>query len=201
MIYFTSDLHLNNYNIMKYEPVTRPFGSVAEMNDELIKRWNETVSPEDTVYILGDFIMGMADQVEETLNKLNGKKILIRGNHDTRTKLEIYNKLGIEVKLIEYIQYKGRFFILCHFPLMNEDFLKMVTQNNSEVILLYGHIHSNAPKGYVNGTYHVGVDTNNLTPISIEQIWQESWPEEQMTPEVVAYKAAAEAGECPEEKI
>ena len=41
----------------------------------------------------------------------------------------------------------------------------MVIKNNSEVVVCYGHIHSNAPKGYVNGTYHVGMDTNNLTPV------------------------------------
>ena len=69
-------------------------------------------------------------------------------------------------------------------------FIKMVIQDNSEVVNLYGHVHGNAPKGYVNGTYHVGADTNNLTPISIQQIWEECWPKEIMTPEVVAYKEA-----------
>ena len=49
----------------------------------------------------------------------------------------------------------------------------MVKQKNPECILLYGHVHSKAPKGYYNGTFHVGVDTNNLKPISIEEIWKE----------------------------
>ena len=49
----------------------------------------------------------------------------------------------------------------------------MVSEDNGEVVVLYGRIHSNAPKGFVDGAYHVGMDTNNLTPISIEQIWQE----------------------------
>ena len=64
----------------------------------------------------------------------------------------------------------------------------MVRKDNSEVIVCYGHIHSNATPGYVDGTYHVGVDTNNLTPISIQQVWEESWPEEIMTEEIKAYK-------------
>ena len=38
----------------------------------------------------------------------------------------------------------------------------MVVKDNSEVVMLYGHIHSNAPKGYVDGSYHVGMDTNDL---------------------------------------
>ena len=53
---------------------------------------------------------------------------------------------------------------------------------------IYNQPLSKAPKGYINGTYHVGVDTNNLTPISIEQIWRECWPQEIMTKEVQEYK-------------
>ena len=84
--------------------------------------------------------------------------------------------------------YKGRFFILCHFPIANEEFINMVRNDNSEVIVCYGHIHHNAPVGYVDGTYHIGVDTNNLTPISIQQIWEESWPKAEEDKEVMEYK-------------
>ena len=76
----------------------------------------------------------------------------------------------------------------------------MVRKDNSEVIMLYGHIHSNAPKGYKDGTFHVGVDTNELRPVSIDEIWQQSWPEEMMTPFVKEYKEKFENGsehECP----
>ena len=65
---------------------------------------------------------------------------------------------------------------MCHFPIASEEFMEMVRKDNSEVIMLYGHIHSNAPKGYVDGTFHVGVDTNELRPVSVEEIWQQSWP-------------------------
>ena len=162
------------------------------MNEILIKNWNSVVREEDTVYVLGDFIMGAADTVKTLIARLNGTIKLIRGNHDTAAKLKIYRELGIEIKEIDYISYKGRFFILCHFPIASPEFIEMVRRDNSEVVSLYGHLHSNAPKGYVDGTYHIGVDTNNLTPISIEQIWQECWPDEMMTPEVIAYKKAHE---------
>lgn len=188
MIYFTSDCHLFHNNIIKYESITRPFNTVEEMNEVIITNWNNTVKPEDEVYVLGDFIMGMADNIEPTLKRLNGKITLVRGNHDTKTKLAEYRRLEIEVKDIVYIPYKGRFFIGCHFPMTNEEFIRMVIEDNSEVVFLYGHTHSKSPKGYVNGTYHIGADTNNLTPISIEQIWKECWPEEIMTPEIVSYK-------------
>lgn len=192
MIYLTSDQHFNNYNILKYEATSRPFDSVAEMNEALIANWNKTVKPTDTVYVLGDFIMGVAEKTAEILDRLNGTIKLVRGNHDSRTKLKIYEERGIEIKELAYLEYKGRFFIMCHFPNENKEFIEMIRRDNSECIWLYGHLHGNAPKGYVNGTYHVGVDTNDLIPISIEQIWQESWPAEMMTPEVVDYKAKHE---------
>lgn len=188
MIYFTSDCHLFHPRIIEYEPFTRHFGSVVEMNEVIISNWNNVVKPEDEVYVLGDFIMGDIKNVASTLARLNGKITLVRGNHDTPSKLQEYRRLGIEVKDIAYIPYKGRFFIGCHFPMNNEEFINMVRKDNSEVIWLYGHIHSNAPKGYVDGTYHIGMDTNDLTPISIEQIWQESWPEEMMTEDITEYK-------------
>ena len=188
MIWFTSDLHFNHLNILKYEPVTRPFAGIEEMNETLITNWNSVVKDTDTVYVLGDFVMGMADEVKKILDRLNGKIILVRGNHDTKTKLDIYRARGIEIRDIAYLSYKGRFFILCHFPIASEEFIQMVVRDNSEVVNLYGHVHSNAPTGYHEGTFHIGVDTNNLTPISIEQVWQQCWPQEMMTPEIQSYK-------------
>lgn len=187
-VYITSDTHFNHLNILKYEPNTRPFETIEEMNETIINNWNNTVRPEDTIYVLGDFFMGPIDQIEPILSRLNGHIILIRGNHDTKARIEFYESKGITVKDIEYISYKGRFFILCHFPIASEEFMQMVRRDNSEVVVLYGHIHSNAAKGYVDGTYHIGVDTNNLTPISLEQVWSECWPEEMMTPEIIEYK-------------
>ena len=180
MIYLTSDLHFNHVNILKYEPVNRPFETLEEMNETLIKNWNDKVKPEDTVYVLGDFAMGTVEASRVCIERLNGKIVLIRGNHDSPKRIAMYKELGIEVHDIYYLPYKGRYFILCHFPIASEEFIKMVIQDNSEVVNLYGHVHGNAPKGYVNGTYHVGVDTNNLAPISIQEVWDQCWPEEQM---------------------
>lgn len=190
MIWFTSDTHFNHQNILAYEPETRPFETVEEMNEVIIKNWNDKVKPDDTIYVLGDFFMGMLDKIEDILNRLNGKIILVRGNHDTKKRIEIYKSKGIEVKDFDHFAYKGRYFILCHFPNNNEEFIRMITQDNSEVVWLYGHVHSNAPKGYHDGTFHIGVDTNNLAPISIQEVWDQCWPEEIMTPDIEAYKVA-----------
>jgi len=186
-IYLTSDCHFNHINILKYEPETRPFETIEEMNETIINNWNSVVSNKDTIYVLGDFFMGMLDGIDEILPRLNGHIILIRGNHDTKNRISKFKEYGIEVKDIDYITYKGRFFILNHFPIENEAFYKMIREDNSEVVLLYGHIHGKAPAGYVNGSFHVGLDTNNLTPISLEDIWQQSWDYE-----YIQYKDAAE---------
>ena len=190
MIYFTSDCHFNHKNILAYEPESRPFATIEEMNEVIIANWNSVVTAEDEVWVLGDFFMGQLTAIEPILDRLNGKIHLVRGNHDQKNRMKIYETRGIDIHDIAYVQYKGRYFVLCHFPNESEEFVRMVVEDNSEVVWLYGHVHSKAPKGYVNGTYHVGADTNNLTPISIQQIWEECWPKEIMTPEVVAYKEA-----------
>lgn len=160
------------------------------MNETIISNWNSVVTAEDEVWVLGDFFMGQLTEIAPILDRLNGKIHLVRGNHDQKNRIKIYEAHGIDIHDITYIQYKGRYFVLCHFPNENKEFIRMIIEDNSEVVWLYGHVHSKAPKGYVNGTYHVGVDTNNLTPISIQQIWEECWPKEIMTPEVIAYKEA-----------
>ena len=192
LVYIRSSLvHLNHTNIIKYEPISRPFETVEEMNETIINNWNSVVKEEDTVFILGDLCMGKNTDAASLINRLKGKKILIRGNHDSSTRRKIYEKdCDIEIHDIYYLPYKGRYFVMCHFPIASEEFLEMVRRDNSEVIMLYGHIHSNAPVGYVDGTFHVGVDTNGLRPVSIEEIWQQSWPN--ATDEILAYKAKYE---------
>ena len=80
MKFYTSDLHFGHKNIIKYE--NRPFNSVEEMDEELIRRWNNKVGKNDEVYILGDFAFASGRRVNELLDRLNGRKYLLRGNHD-----------------------------------------------------------------------------------------------------------------------
>ena len=90
-IFFTSDPHYHHANIMKY--CSRPFTSVEEMDEELIKRWNSVVTKSDTIYILGDLIFTKdpAEAVRIT-TQLNGKIILIKGNHDHSNILKVLSK-------------------------------------------------------------------------------------------------------------
>ena len=83
-IFFTSDLHFSHRNIAKFCPQFRPATeSIAELDEFMIQVWNDTVSPEDTVYNLGDVSFAHdIKQMEQVLRRLNGKHHLIYGNHD-----------------------------------------------------------------------------------------------------------------------
>ncbi len=78
--WFTSDLHLGHANIIRY--CARPFADVAAMNAGLIERWNTTVSPADTVWVLGDVAMGHIADSLQLVGHFHGTKHLVTGNHD-----------------------------------------------------------------------------------------------------------------------
>jgi len=79
-IYFTSDIHIGHANIIAYSG--RPFDDVPDMNAKLVEGWNQIVHPADTVYILGDLVMGKLDDSLPIAGQLQGHKILVPGNHD-----------------------------------------------------------------------------------------------------------------------
>lgn len=77
--WWTSDYHFSHFNIISY--CNRPFKTVEEMNETIIKRHNERVKPKDTVFFLGDFIF-KGGKYQTFENRLNGKFIFLQGNHD-----------------------------------------------------------------------------------------------------------------------
>lgn len=114
MIYFTADQHFGHFQICNY--CNRPFKTIEEMNETLIKNHNRYVQPNDVVYHLGDFGYGGYDSIKEILNKLNGKHTLILGNHD-RWGMETYLKLGFSAVLYSAdIKIGKRIIHLNHIP-------------------------------------------------------------------------------------
>ena len=79
-IFYIADLHFSHFNCLRFD--NRPFSTIEEMDEALINNWNSVVSDEDTVYILGDMFWCKVDKSIEILKQLNGKKRLIKGNHD-----------------------------------------------------------------------------------------------------------------------
>ena len=184
-IWVTSDLHFNHKNILVYCNESRPFDSIDEMNETIINNWNSVVRPDDIVYVLGDLCMGQAELVPEYVNRLNGKIVLVIGNHDTEKKIEYYHQCSNIAGIIPYeiLFYNGKFYVMNHFPPegdYKDQHLKerycwntcneFFQEHEDDSIWLYGHIHDNAPRGLVDGTFHVGVDTNNFTPVLLDDI-------------------------------
>ena len=168
MIYFTSDLHFFHQNAIEFG--RRPYQSWQEMNEGLIENWNQAVGPEDEVYILGDLTMKGPRQALEVLGRLNGKKFMIRGNHD-----HFLNKAAFEESVFGWIKdyhrmvYQGQRIVLFHYPIEEWD------QKFRGAIHLHGHQH-NPPEYNLNNKkngfrrYDVGVDANGWRPVSIEEI-------------------------------
>lgn len=110
----------------------RPFTSTEEMDETMIERWNAKVQPHDTVYHLGDVVI--ARRHMEKVKRLNGRKILIRGNHDIFKDQDYYDA-GFES--IRGVGVHVDKFILSHIPLHPDSVTERFRVN------VHGHLHGN----------------------------------------------------------
>lgn len=162
MIYFTSDLHFGHANIIK--SCKRPFDSVAQMNEQLIARWNGTVKPDDTVYCLGDWVFkGSQETALNLVRQLNGHITLIAGNHDDRYR-KAYQQFAITVLDYKELKYDGELYVLCHYPF---DSWRNAGHGSFH---LHGHCHGTVKPGYYQRRIDVGVDDFDFRPVSIEAL-------------------------------
>lgn len=155
MIYFISDLHFDDSHIIDYE--NRPFDNVNIMNQTIIQNWNDIVMPEDEVYVLGD--VGN----EEFIQRLNGTKYLVKGNHDVKCN-EVYRQCGF-AEVYDHPIILADFWILSHQPLyVNE---------NMPYANLFGHVH-NSPlyKTFSRQHYCVTAERIGYKPIAFAQVQQ-----------------------------
>ncbi|MDE6925418.1 MAG: metallophosphoesterase [Acetatifactor sp.] len=157
MIYFIADTHFSEENIMRYE--NRPFESAAEMDREIISRWNSVVEEEDEVYVLGDF--GAAGREALMLSQLRGGKFLVKGNHDIQSN-QYYRDAGFE-EVYDHPVILKEFWILSHEPLY--------VNTNMPYANLFGHVH-NSPiiKTFSKQHYCVSVERIDFTPVSFDEI-------------------------------
>lgn len=168
-IFFISDTHFCHTNILKYE--NRPFNSVEEMNTSLVNKWNNKVSKTDEVYILGDFSFGNEEETLSILNKLNGQKYLILGNHDhvVKKSKSVRDKFAwVKDYYMLKLKTHNLKIVMMHYPLAVWDC------KHHGAIHLYGHIHSNIGNHSLEkeelNSFNVGVDVNNFEPISLDEI-------------------------------
>ena len=162
MIFYTADLHFH------YKPFLpgRPFASVEEMDEAMIRLWNETVTDEDTVYVVGDVGYNGGYVPGDALGRLQGRKHLIRGNHDT----------GFEnaPKLFDYFETVTDFneiddgethILLCHYPILYR----------KRGYMIHGHLHQARGPEYdilrqMPRMLNAGVDVNFYRPVTLAQL-------------------------------
>ena len=162
-IYFTSDTHFHHKNILNFCRSTRLGSNVDEMNELLIEQWNSQVKPYDTVYHLGDFSFASPDKTIEILNRLNGVKHLILGNHDKWVNPHAKLLLASCTPYQE-LKYDRTHIVLCHYPIWEWN------RMHYGAIHLHGHVHGGTT---VPGKIlDVGID-NRPTPDMALWTWDE----------------------------
>lgn len=135
-VFITSDLHFGHSNILKFNPATRQFRDVEHMNSEMVRMWNETVSDGDLVYILGDVAFCNENKAAGIMRSLNGRKILIQGNHDSKlVKHRAFAECFEEIHVYHTINHNGQRICMFHYPIHEWD------QCHRGAIQFHGHVH------------------------------------------------------------
>jgi calcineurin-like phosphoesterase family protein len=170
-VFFTSDTHFNHGNIIEY--CQCPFKNVDAMNEKIINNWNSVVGEDDIVFHLGDFCLGGSAEWNKVLDRLNGHIYLTYGNHDLKN-----IRQGVSDRF-EYVGMQMRIEIgkqkiyLNHYPFL------CFEGGYKDVWQLFGHVHTRKNNTGVDAgrlqylyptQYDVGVDNNDFTPVSYEQV-------------------------------
>lgn len=175
-LWFISDTHFCHENIIKY--CSRPFKGAFEMNEVLISNWNTLVKSDDDIIIAGDFIhSGNLQYIHSLMDRLNGDKWLVYGNHCYQNKFErdeickrfnyhCWDAMDFQVEDKETKEGFLKFHVN-HYP------CEFWTRG---AIHLHGHVHSRHNSTNSEQTtpklnrYDVGVDNNNFKPVSYKEV-------------------------------
>ena len=176
-VFLVSDTHFGHAGVCRFlrnDGVTklRPWDDPQEMDEEMIRRWNERVRPNDKVYHLGDVVINR--KALSTLARLNGDKVLIRGNHD----------------IFRDDEYRQYFRELRAYHVMNGMILSHIPVHEASLgrfgVNIHGHLHANSvlkPRGIdartgetlygdeIDPRYHcVCVEQTDFSPILFEEV-------------------------------
>jgi len=184
-IWITSDHHFFHRNIIDY--CKRPFSDEYEMNEILVEKWNEKIGKNDLVVHGGDFFAGLKGRYKEArilMSRLNGRIILIRGNHDHLTDEEYKGEFGF-IYVDHFYIYENLMF--CHYPLIkNPDYPDPIKDEMMDLLtnvyvfndcskIFHGHNHNTFHPNY-ESHYNIAVDRNNFEPIDLlEKVNELGW--------------------------
>lgn len=174
MNFFTSDLHFGHENCLAFD--NRSFSSIEENDQVLINNWNDVVSCEDHVYVLGDISWHNSTKTIEIFKQLNGAKTLIRGNHDSK----VLKNPKMREQFIEIVDYKeitfddGRGLVLCHYPILA---FKNHYYNWTH---FYGHVHNTWEYDLIERARHESVEISgkpcNMINVGCMMPWMNYTP-------------------------
>ena len=163
-VFFSSDTHYFHDNIIKY--CSRPFSGFEEMNRKLVSRWNSVVAPDDIAIHVGDIsagLKGRTTELREIVRSLNGRKFLVRGNHDHLDDVW-YLESGFE-KVVKHVNLGG--VLLIHYPLA-EAFSRGISPDELGIVehVIHGHTHATDVPNHDNH-FNVAVERNDYIPVSL----------------------------------
>ena len=162
-VFFTGDFHLGHKDILIYEKEHRPFKTIEEMHEKIIENYNKKIiNPNDKCYILGDLTFTSQKITTNIINKLNGIKYLVKGNHDTKPN-QWYRDCGIEEVYDENIILKTfEYLILSHEEML---YIKPPFVN------IHAHSHSspNIPT-FTPASVCVSLERWNFSPVNVKTI-------------------------------
>jgi calcineurin-like phosphoesterase family protein len=156
-IYIYADPHFGHKKIIEYE--NRPFTNVEEMDETIIERHNKIIQKHEKVIIAGDFSFYVTEKTKKILNRLNGYKILIIGNHDRQKSYRAWYEYGFNEVYKYPLVYQDNI-IISHEPVFF----------NGNYINIHGHTHSTKNEFTDNWNKHICVSLEKLNyyPIEIE---------------------------------
>lgn len=155
--FFSADPHFWHKNIIAYEK--RPFDHLDHMHETIVNNHNSVVTKKDNLFLLGDVTFGSLEQTKEVISRMNGKIILIKGNHDYGRSNKWFLDVGFS-QVIDWPILYNDFFILSHAPVYVSEQMPYVN--------IHGHLHKTdwTSKRFLN----VGVDNWDFTPVSFDQV-------------------------------
>lgn len=174
--FFYSDPHFGHEAVIGYSG--RPFGSAVEMDEELVRRYNARVGPDHVVCWVGDCFFHRLDRACEIMEELNGRKVLVKGNHDRSNTWML--KVGFDVVVDRlYVRMAGRNVLVCHYPYAHARrrsgqpdlrYPERRPKPQKGEALIHGHTHSEIR--CQGSMIHVGVDAWDYAPASIDDVWR-----------------------------
>ena len=162
MTYFSSDWHLGHKNIIQYDK--RPFQNVLEMNETIINNHNSLIQDEDDFYFLGDFSFTNKKITREYLNRINGQLYFIKGNHDYKDTLKLYQEFGTYLGNLSEIKINDQRIVLCHYA------MRVWHGSHKGTWHLYGHSHHSLSDNKHSLSIDVGINGWNYFPLSFDHI-------------------------------